>query len=171
MKICKNCNKEISDKAIICPHCGCKVRKPFLKRLLSLLLIILVGIIIVCVASNHESPIDMSAITFEKCDLQTMLDELSENALMAKNTYEDKYIEVAGRIAVIDSDGKYIAIEPDNDEFHFLDTMRCTITKNDEQVNFITSHKIGDTIVIKGHVTSVGEILGYSMEVYEFLDN
>lgn len=34
MKICKNCGKEVDDKAIVCVHCGCslKVKKPIFKK-------------------------------------------------------------------------------------------------------------------------------------------
>ena len=29
---CKNCGEEISKKAVVCPKCGAKVKKPFYKK-------------------------------------------------------------------------------------------------------------------------------------------
>ena len=26
MKFCSNCGKEVSDQAVVCPHCGCAVQ-------------------------------------------------------------------------------------------------------------------------------------------------
>ena len=102
--------------------------------------------------------------TYQKVDLQTMLNELAENALRAETKYQNAYVEITGKIVNIDSDGKYISIEPVNaDEWNF-DTVLCYI-KNDTQRNFIIEKSVGDTVTIKGKVISIGEVIGYSLNI------
>ena len=81
-------------------------------------------------------------------------------------TYQNKYVEVKGNIANFDSDGSYISIEPVNaDPFDFISVM-CYI-KNDSQLDFLLEKSVGDTVTIKGKITSVGEVLGYSIKIEE----
>ena len=103
-------------------------------------------------------------ITYEKVDLQTMIDTLNDNALKAEQTYQDKYVEVTGKISNFDSDGSYISIEAINaDEWNF-DTVMCYI-KSDEQKQFLLEKSKGDTVTIKGKIISIGEVLGYSLNI------
>lgn len=105
-------------------------------------------------------------IQYEVIDLQTLLNELNANALKAEKTYQNKQVEVTGKIASFDSDGSYITIEPVNaDEWNF-DTVMCDI-KNDEQLNFLLEKVKGDTVTIKGKITSIGEVLGYTIKIAE----
>ena len=102
--------------------------------------------------------------SYQKVDLQTMLDELHENALWAESKYQNAYVEITGKISNFDSDGSYIAIEPvAADEWNF-DTVMCYI-KNDTQKSFILEKSVGDQVTIKGEITSIGEILGYSLNI------
>lgn len=104
--------------------------------------------------------------TYQKLDLQAMLDELQENALRAESKYQNAYVEITGKISNFDSDGSYITIEPTSaDEWNF-DTVMCYI-KNDTQKRFIMEKSVGDQVTIKGKITSIGEILGYSLNIEE----
>ena len=91
-----------------------------------------------------------------------MMDDLNNNALRAETNYQDKYIEVTGKLNVIDSDGKYISIVPDV-QFAIVG-IQCKI-KNDEQKNQIVDMSIGDIITVKGKITDIGEIIGYHMDL------
>ena len=104
--------------------------------------------------------------TYEEVDIQVMLDALDSNALKAEKDYQGKYVKITGKIANFDSDGRYISIESvDASEWNFV-TVMCYI-KTDEQRNFLMEKSKGDTVVIKGKITSVGEVLGYSLNIEE----
>ena len=95
-----------------------------------------------------------------------MLDDLDENAMKAESTYQNMYVEVTGKIVSFDSDGSYISIEPVNaDEWNF-DTVTCYI-KTDAQRSVLMEKSKGDTVVIKGKIWSIGEFLGYSINIDE----
>ena len=44
---CKNCGNEVNKKAVICPNCGCKIKKPIFKKwwfwVIIVILVILIG--------------------------------------------------------------------------------------------------------------------------------
>lgn len=96
-------------------------------------------------------------------DAGQMLAELESNALKAEKTYKNSYVEATGKVYVIDSSGKYISIDGVNDEFTVTGIM-CNLT-NDEQRDVVAEIEKGQTVVVKGEVTDVGEVLGYSMKV------
>lgn len=103
-------------------------------------------------------------VNYEKTELRQMLDDLDANALKAEKTYQNKYVEVVGKITNFDSDGSYISIEPvDADAWNF-DTVMCKI-KTDEQRNYLMKKEVGDIVTIKGQITSIGEILGYTIKI------
>lgn len=179
--ICKKCGKEIEDGAVACPNCGKKLKKkPLYKKWWFWVAIVLVVIIVSSSgggndkSSNTDSSSQTSIsskseeIVYEKIELQTMIDDLKSNALKAEKTYQKKYVEIEGKITNFDSDGDYISIEPVNaDEWNF-DTVMCKI-KNDDQLNFLLEKNTGDTVTIKGQVTSIGELLGYTVNIAEVL--
>ncbi len=105
-------------------------------------------------------------IVYEKVDLQTMFDDLENNAMSAEQKYQNKYIEVEGKISNFDSDGEYISIEPISAGTFNLDTMMCYI-KNDNQRQIIMQKSKGDTVTVKCKVKSIGEVLGYSVNINE----
>ena len=111
-----------------------------------------------------EDAVPATSITYQKVDLQAMLDELDSNALRAEQTYQNKYVEVTGKIANFDSDGAYISIEPVNASEWNFDTVQCYI-KNDSQRNFLMNKSKGDVVTIQGKITQIGELLGYSMQI------
>ena len=117
-------------------------------------------------SSSKSSSEPAVEIAYEQFDLQAMIDDLKDNAMKAENTYKNKYVEVSGKISNFDSDGKYISIEPVNaDEWNF-DSVQCYI-KNDTQKEVVMEKSKGDTVTIKGKIKSVGEVLGYSLDIDE----
>lgn len=180
--ICKKCGKEMDNGAVMCTNCGNMLKKkPLYKKWWFWVLIVLAVIVISAIGggdssedsssktdgtSQSASSSEKQEIVYEKTDLQTMFDELSANALKAEKTYQDKYVEVTGKIYNFDSDGEYISIKPTGaDEWDFESAM-CYI-ENDDQLNLLLEKNKGDTVTIKGQVTSIGEVLGYSIDIAE----
>lgn len=97
-----------------------------------------------------------------------MMDLLEENALKAENTYQDMYLEVTGKLKVIDSDGKYISLHRIKDDYDIVG-VRCDIN-NEIQKNQVMEMKKGDIITVKVKITSIGEIMGYSGDIIEFVE-
>lgn len=115
------------------------------------------------IAEAAQQVVKEQAIAEQQALLSRMLNDLKSNALKAESTYQDQYVELSGKLTIIDSDGKYISIVPVNDEFSF-DGVLCNI-KNEEQKQKVMEMNIGDTITVKGKITSVGELLGYQLDI------
>lgn len=113
-----------------------------------------------------ENNIVIPEITYKQIDLQTMLNDLKENAMRAEKNYQNEYIQFTGKIDVIDSDGRYISVEPVSSTLSLLNSVHCSL-KTDDQRNVIMYKNKGDQVTIKGKVTSIGEILGYSVDIDE----
>lgn len=107
-------------------------------------------------------------IHYEKVDLQTMLDELDTNALRAEETYQDMYVEITGEIRNFDSDGKYISIIP-LDAPRSSERTMCYLTDPTHKA-FLLEKAAGDVVTIRGKVRSIGEVLGYSVNIIEISD-
>lgn len=167
--VCPACGKEIAANAKTCPTCGAKIKKPFYKKwwFIVLIIIILVG---VGGTMESESPTsgenegqEQEKIEYIVCTIDEMEDLLTENALSAEEKYQGQYVEVTGELRTIDSDGDYIAIYALHNDFDLLG-MTCSI-KNDEQLEQVKKMSVGDKVTIRGKVTQVGEILGFTMNI------
>lgn len=93
--------------------------------------------------------------------------DLKNNALKAEKTYKDQYVEISGKVIVIDSSGQYISIADPNDEFAIIG-ITCYL-KNDDQRNIVSELSNNQIVTVKGKVTQVGEVLGYSLDVNEII--
>ena len=107
-------------------------------------------------------------IQYEEIDLQAMLDELDANAMRAEEKYQDKYIEVTGEIRNFDSDGKYISIAPYGAGI-LSDRFMCYLTDPTHKA-FLLEKNVGDVVTIRGKVVSIGEVLGYHIDIIEISD-
>ncbi len=173
--ICKKCGQEVDKKAVVCTQCGCKIKKPIYKKWWFWFILIIAAIAIISSSGNNNSTPDNDAspqgqeeIVYESVDLQTMFDDLESNAMKAESNYKDKYVEFECKIKSFDSDGSYVSVEPVGaDEWNFSSAM-CYI-KNDTQKEFLLQKNVGDTITIKGKIKSIGEVLGYSVDIKEVL--
>lgn len=153
------------------------MKKPFYKKWWFWVIIVIAVIGIVGGSGSNSSDSDTTSqsqissqveeqISYEVVNLQTMLDDLEGNAMKAEKTYQNKYVEVTGKIANFDSDGSYISIKPVNADEWSLNTVMCYI-KDDAQTQILMEKEIGDTVTIKGKVKSIGEVLGYSLDIKE----
>lgn len=183
--VCPECgNTEISKKMKSCPNCGKKLGSPVYKKWWFWVIIVL-GVLIIggagtaeaspeqesssginnsTAVENHTAAIENNTQEYTKVDLQQMLDELKNNALKAEKTYNNTYVQVTGKIAGFDSDGSYITIEPVNANEWNFETVMCYI-KDKEQLELLLEKSKGDTVTIQGKITSVGEVLGYSLKI------
>lgn len=104
-----------------------------------------------------EEPIEYQDVTVD--ELTAALDE---NPLKAKQTYQDAHIRLTGVLNNIDSSGSYFNLN-NGDQYSF-DSVYCSIL-DDATLDRIASSSIGDTLVVCGTVTDVGEVLGYYVDV------
>lgn len=102
-------------------------------------------------------------IEYQKVSAETLLTTLEENALRAENTYQDAYVEITGELSVIDSDGSYIGI--DDGSFTMIN-ISCYVT-DESQLNTILEMNVGNTVIVKGQITDVGELLGYFVDIHD----
>ena len=188
MKKCAHCGAEISSSAKVCPQCGGKNKKPIYKRPWFIVLIVALVIAVVgnsrtsdsnsdsLDTSQNTSPVPMESqsiiseepeISYAAYEVSELMNDLDENALRASEKYKDQYVELTGRLNVIDSSGKYISIVPTDDEWAILG-VQCYI-KSEEQKNAVLNMAIGDTVVIKGKITEVGEVMAYSLDIDEIV--
>jgi len=167
-KVCKYCKSEIPEGAKICPHCR-KKQNGKLKW-------ILIAVVVFCIfgamaggsdegnssGSNSGTKESEKKVEYTVCTVNEMISALEGNAASASDKYKDKYLEVTGRLNVIDSSGDYISIYPD-DEFA-LTGVQCFV-QNDEQLNIVKQLNKGDQVTVRGKCTNVGEVLGYSLDI------
>lgn len=187
MQNCRHCGAEIAPGAKTCPQCGGKNGKPFYKKPWFIVLALLIAIGVIGGSSdkgngssagtgndlsdvqsdtqfNEEMPEEK--IEYTAYQVSDMMDDLAANPLKATDKYDNQYVEVTGRLSVIDSSGKYILIVPSNDEWA-VRGVQCFL-KNDEQKATVMDFEIGDTVTALGKITDVGEIIAYAMDVDEF---
>lgn len=108
-----------------------------------------------------------SSTEYIKVTVDELENKLDENAALAKETYNGKLLEITGKLKVIDSDLKYIGIYAMEDDWDFIG-IHCKLkdSANKEKVKTLTT---GQTITVRGKVTSVGEVLGYYVDVKEII--
>lgn len=93
-------------------------------------------------------------------------DALNNNAMKAQNDYKGQYLEITGKLGIIDSSGKYIGIDSDKD--FDLTNIQCYI-HSDEQKQTIMEMSRGNAITVKGYCKDIGELLGYQIDIEEVL--
>lgn len=192
MITCRHCGAEIAAGAKICPHCGGKNKKPFYKRVWFWILIALVlvgamgagggkGGSTDAVPAASEKPQESGnevpqtaqeaaaeekeeeVIEYTACSVSQMMEDLNANAMKASDTYKGKYLEITGRLGTIDSEGAYIALLPEDDQFAIIG-VHCNV-KNEEQKAQVASMSSDDTVTLRGKCRDVGEVLGYTLDI------
>lgn len=179
-KLCKHCKTEIPADAKVCPNC----RRKQGGKLKWIIIIIVVFAVIgaaaggsgsddegEAVATNTSESTEETAkteeskeeITYTQVSVSQMMNDLDANAMNASDKYKDQYLEITGRLSTIDSSGKYISLLPEDDEFAIIG-VQCYI-QNEEQKTAVSSLTVGQTVTLRGKCTSVGEVLGYSLDI------
>jgi len=172
---CKSCGEEINSKAAVCPKCGVKNKKPIYKRVWFIILVAIVVIAIFTSIGGNDSHTVTSPTTentptkeivYTEYSVSQLVKDLESNALKAETTYQDQYVKLTGKVSTIDSDGQYISLSPTDGSITFT-TVQCFV-QNEEQKNYIINISTDDTIIVKGKITDVGELLGYQLDIDSF---
>lgn len=179
MTTCKHCGQEIASSAKVCPHCGGKNKPPIYKRWWFIAIIVIIVLAAIGGSSSSDSNSSTSSTTASKTantssssgtaieyttyTVTELSEDLNNNALKAADKYKGQYVELTGKLNVIDSSGKYISIVDSTDDWAIIG-VQCYI-KNDEQKQVVMDMSIGDEIVVKGKITDVGEVLGYYLDM------
>lgn len=181
MTTCKHCGQEIAASAKVYPHCGGKNKPPIYKRWWFIAIIVIIVLAAIGGSGSSDSSGSTSstatsktavssssseaAIEYTAYTVTELSEDLNSNALKAADKYKGQYVELTGRLSVIDSNGKYVSIVDSTDEWA-ITGVQCYI-KNDEQKQVVMDMSIGDEIVVKGKITDVGEVLGYFLDMTE----
>lgn len=180
-KICKYCKTEIAYDAKMCPHC----RKRQRRKGSSLVIPVILGLIVIAMISKGSNSTSSTGVVSEKgsttksakvettaevieytaYSVTDMMNDLKANALNASDKYKGKYVEITGKLSTIDSSGKYISLLPDDGSIAFIG-VQCYL-KKDEQKSKVASMTAEQTVTLRGKITNVGEVLGYSLDITE----
>lgn len=181
-KKCKKCKELINKNAKKCPHCGANQKMP-------VWVIVLVVIVVIAIiggiennsssdsnnsqnnnttndTTNNNTSKPIEYIKVSKDDLDEALDN---NAALARETYNGKYLEITGKLGTIDSELKYISLYSNTKEYDFVG-IHCKV-KNNEQKEIIKTLVKDQEITVKGKITDVGEVLGYYLDITEIVAN
>ena len=112
--------------------------------------------------AEEQAEPEPEPVEYQDVSLSDLLDTLENNPLNAKKTYEGAYVRFSGVLDNIDASGDYFSLGT-GEEWSF-DHIQCFI-RDDETLDRIAGASMGDTITVCGPITSVGEIMGYSMDV------
>ena len=109
---------------------------------------------------------ERASIDYVSVSASQLVDDLNANAMTAKEKYKDGYYRVTGVVSNIDASGKYIDLDPEGAAYNFT-FIQCYL--NDEAAkDAVRQISKGDIVTICGQITDVGEVLGYSIDVYFF---
>ena len=175
MKKCKECGAEVSSSAKKCPQCGKKLKHTGL--IIAIIIILLIVFIAAINSDNTNNNVttqtssvstevkkeEEKKITYKEITVDKLDKDLENNAATAKDKYNNKYLAITGRLGTIDSDLKYISLLSTTDKWDIVG-IHCTI-KSDKQKEKIKKLKKDQTIVVKGKITDVGEVLGYYLDI------
>lgn len=178
MKACSACGAEMAKNAKACPHCGAKNKKPIYKKWWFWLIVVILVVGLAggsngsdqeetpsAAEAEAESKPETEQISYTHYNVTELFDALKGNALKAEKTFQDQYVELEGFVSNIDSDGDYISIGAAPDDYDYLlESVQCYI-KTDEQLEQIMEVNVDDSIVIRGKIKSIGEVMGYSLDI------
>lgn len=167
-KICKYCRTEIFYDAKVCPICRRNQGIGCLPKILIFLAIII--LIEAFWGNDGEQPTNTEKeststqseqIEYKKISVKELNEQLDKNPAKASRNYKDKYLEITGKLEVIDSDMDYISVHAGDYEIFGV---KCYII-TEEQEEAILELEIGQEVTVKGKCTDVSEITGYYMDI------
>lgn len=171
---CDSCGAEIATSAKTCPQCGAKVKRPITKKWWFWVVVVVIIAAIVGGTSGSKSgdkpapdePMTpQQPISYTHYNVTELFDALKNNAMKAQSDFKDQYVEIEGYLDVVDSDGKYIGVgAAPNDYNYILQNVQCYI-KDGTQKQQIMEIGTESPITVRGKIISVGEVLGFSMNI------
>lgn len=112
-------------------------------------------------STKQETQVANEEINYINVTADELANALNSNAMKAQNDYENQYLEIYGKLGIIDSDGKYISLETSLLNFT---NIQCYL-KSDEQKQTIMQLSKGADIVVYGYCTDIGEVIGYQIDI------
>ena len=194
-KLCKHCKTEIPFDAKVCPNCRKKVKGGKLKWII--IALVALGLLGAAFGGNddekndadsvqtQQEAVDQSAdqdgakeeaaeettekkkIKYKSYDCTELFDDLESNAMKAEKKHQDEYVKVTGYVGTIDSDGAYIGVGAAEDNYDYMFSQITCYIQNEDQLNKVMELTKGDKITVKGQITSIGEVLGYDLDIME----
>lgn len=175
MKKCETCGADMAITAKICPSCGAKNKRPIYTKWWFWVIIAVVVLSIGAASTNSGEKTENNevkttvaeekAVEYTAYDVTELFDALKENPAKAQKTFKGQYVELTGYLDVIDSDGSYFSLGANPGDYSYIfQSIHCKI-KNDDQLNLIMELKKGDSMIVRGEITDVGEILGYTLTI------
>ena len=113
--------------------------------------------------SNEDVPSQMEQVTVGE-----MTKVLDENEMRAQKMYSGKWLEITGYLGNMDSEGEYFSLES-NSARVFSTDVKCSIPsdKREAITEKLANMNKGDKIKVKGKVTDMGEIMGYTVSIID----
>ncbi len=111
----------------------------------------------------HSLEIYDPNIQYTTITASELVAEIEKNAMRAKETYEDTYIIITGRVENIDSNGNDFYLYPVDDSWALIGIECNTLT--DEQKEFLKTLSTGDVVTVRGKLTYVSEY-GCDLDIY-----
>lgn len=188
-KACKHCKSVIPKAAKVCPYCQKKQGGIAKWIIIAVVVLFIIG---AAAGGGNDSnkgdstpsstvntqnaegstkenstptPESEPEIEYTSYTVQNLIDDVQSNAMKASETYKGTYVEITGILSNIDASGKYISLKASEDDYSFV-SVQCYI-KDDAQKSRVMEMSSGDTVTLKGQVTDVGEVLGYSIDIIE----
>ena len=192
-KKCKHCMTEIPKAAKVCPQCGRRQGGKAKWIAIGVIVLILLGGIIggggeessddsssSIESSSVESAKDTSTaekkdkekkkekkeeknIEYTDISVETLMNDLKSNALVATDNYKGNYYAVTGKFSNIDAQGSYIDLADPNDEWAFIG-VTCFVKSDDVRERIKTLSK-DSIITVRGKMKDVGEVFGYYLDI------
>ncbi len=110
--------------------------------------------------SSSETSNEATAAPAVKVTAEQLLTELEDNALAAKNTWENKLVTITGTLDNIDASGDYFSLRG-NDEYSFINVQ---IFIDESFIEAVSAFTKGQKVTVTGEISDVGEIMGYSVD-------
>lgn len=107
-------------------------------------------------------------IEYTEVSVGDLMNALHENPASANKTYNGTYVSVTGRLSNVDSDGKYIDIVPADDEFAMVG-VQCYTHRDGALVGAVSELTMDSIVTVKGKITDVSEVFGYSLDIDEIV--
>ena len=105
-------------------------------------------------------------IEFVSYTVDALLNDLESNPMRAEKTHYEEYVKLTGTVQEISKNGDYLLLHSSKYALK-LDMIYCEIL-TDKQEELLFDLSVGDTVTIKGKITSVDTVYPYNLDVYSF---
>lgn len=161
MKVCRQCGKELDDRADVCTQCGRKCRKPAYRKWWFWMLMgfaTMTTVVAVAQSANTGWPANVSSETTSVVEEQVievsakeLLDTYRENEAAFDSKYKSRLVKVTGIVDRVSVSGGSTYVYLDTGDYFELSAVRCEVS-NKEQAAKLAKDQ---TVTIQGRVSNV----------------